>query len=155
MVARELRQRGHAVVVQTADEHEELIGRCCDIVLHRAGLRCWIPQPGQPNLLWCISLPDDVAPTECRGYDLVAVASESLAATWQSHLDIPVLLLEQATDPDVFLLSGPGDSARPRLRRQLPGSSARSFAIFFRSIATRAIPPGRRARWADAEPRQA
>jgi GT2 family glycosyltransferase/spore maturation protein CgeB len=101
-VARQLRHRGHRCRIQTLDEWELLEGATDDVVIHLRGRSRYLSKPGQLNLLWCISHPDDLTGEECDGYDLVLVASTPFADTLRARTHTPVVVLEQATDTDVF-----------------------------------------------------
>ena len=54
-------------------------GSSYDVALVIRGLSRHHPKPGQLNVLWCISHPDELTGEECDGYDLVCVASEPFA----------------------------------------------------------------------------
>jgi O-antigen biosynthesis protein len=101
-IARELRRRGHRTLVQTLDEWEHEAGLSYDVVVHLKGLSSFHPKPGQFNVLWSISHPDELSGAECDGYDLVAVASPLFAAELRERTTTPVVVLEQATDPWVM-----------------------------------------------------
>lgn len=101
-LGRELRRRGHRSIVQTLDEWDDSAGLYCDVVIHLRGLSPYEPKPGQFNVLWCISHPDELTVSECESYDLVGVASERFAATLRTRVSRPVVVLEQATDPRLF-----------------------------------------------------
>jgi O-antigen biosynthesis protein len=101
-LARELRRRGHRCIVQVLDEWEEQAGLQYDVVVHLKGLSRYTPKPGQFNVLWCISHPDGLSAQECESYDLVCVASERFAAELSKRIEVPVEVLEQATDPHLF-----------------------------------------------------
>jgi GT2 family glycosyltransferase len=98
-LARELRRRGHRVLVQTLDEWEDEAGLGYDVVVHLKGLSRFHPKPAQFNVLWSISHPEGLSGEECDGYDLVAVASPLFAVQLGECTRTPVVVLEQATDP--------------------------------------------------------
>ena len=100
--ARELRRRGHRVLVQTLDEWEDELGLDYDVVVHLKGLSRFHPKPGQFNVLWSISHPEGLTGEECDGYDLVAVASPLFAERLRERTRTQVIVLEQATDPWVM-----------------------------------------------------
>ncbi len=110
-IARELRRRGHRVLVQTLDEWEDEQGLDYDVVVHLKGLSRFHPKPGQFNVLWSISHPEGLTGEECDGYDLVAVASPLFAERLRERTRTQVIVLEQATDPWV-MYPGDGRSAR-------------------------------------------
>ena len=99
---RDLRRRGHPCTIQVLEEWENDEGLAHDVALVIRGLSRHQPKPGQLNVLWNISHPDDLSGEECDGYDLVCVASEQFAATLRERTSTPVTVLEQATDPALF-----------------------------------------------------
>lgn len=58
--------------------------------------------PAAVNMMWIISHPDKIADDELADYDHVFVASEVYATTLKSLTDVPVSLLHQATDTQLF-----------------------------------------------------
>ena len=113
-LARELQRRGHRSVIQTLDEWESESGLCHDVSLHLKGLSRAHPKPGQFNVLWSISHPDELTAEECDGYDLIAVASGDHARALRALTSRPVIELHQATDPRVF-----APDPRPELAHDL------------------------------------
>ncbi|HWT90823.1 MAG TPA: glycosyltransferase, partial [Solirubrobacterales bacterium] len=101
-IQRDLRRRGHPCTIQVLEEWENDEGLVHDVALVIRGLSRHQPKPGQVNVLWNISHPDDLSGEECDGYDLVCVASERFAAELRERTSTPVVVLEQATDPAVF-----------------------------------------------------
>jgi GT2 family glycosyltransferase/spore maturation protein CgeB len=101
-LARELQRLGHRTLVQTLDEWDTEEGLRRDVAIHLKGLTRYEPKPGQFNVLWSISHPDELGAEECNGFDLVCVASSSFAAELSKSTTTPVIVLEQATDPRVF-----------------------------------------------------
>jgi GT2 family glycosyltransferase/spore maturation protein CgeB len=99
---RDLRRRGHPCTIQVLEEWEHDEGLSYDVALVIRGLSRHQPKPGQINVLWNISHPDDLGGEECDGYDLVCVASEPFAAKLRERTSTPVAVLEQATDPALF-----------------------------------------------------
>jgi GT2 family glycosyltransferase/spore maturation protein CgeB len=99
---RELRRRGHRCLIQVLDEWEDAEGLDYDVALVIRGLSRYHVKPGQLNVLWNISHPDELSGEECDGYDLVCVASERFAETLRGRTETPVVVLEQATDPALF-----------------------------------------------------
>jgi hypothetical protein len=69
-----------------------------DIVVHVRGLTPYVPKPGQVNVLWIISHPDDVSDDECERFDLVLVASEIHAEELALRVSVPVAPLLQASE---------------------------------------------------------
>lgn len=99
---RQLERRGHQCRIQILPEWDDLEGCAYDVVLHLKGLTLYRPKPGQLNVMWNISHPDLITPQECDGYDLVLVASERFAGTLRGATRTPVVVLDQATDPELF-----------------------------------------------------
>ena len=101
-LARALGTRGHHVRIDARDRWEADEGLADDVVVHLRGRSRHHPKPGQFNVLWCISHPDELRGEECDGYDLVCVASRVHAPVLAARTSTPVAVLEQATDPEVF-----------------------------------------------------
>lgn len=101
-MCRQLERHGHPCSIQTLDEWDSLRGLKHDVTIHLKGLTPYAPKPGQFNVLWNISHPDQVTPKECDKYDLVFVASERWAEKLRPRTETPVVVLQQATDPEVF-----------------------------------------------------
>jgi glycosyltransferase involved in cell wall biosynthesis len=80
-----------------------------DLVLR--GLERYVPQSGRPAILWVISHPDLVEPTELAAYDKVFAASHRLAERWSGALGIDAEPLLQCTDRNLFF-PDPADSPR-------------------------------------------
>jgi GT2 family glycosyltransferase/spore maturation protein CgeB len=99
---RQLERRGHPCRIQVLSEWEDGDGLADDIVVHLKGLSRYRPKSGQFNVMWVISHPELVSAEECDGFDLVAVASERFATSVRAMTRTPVIVLEQASDPDVF-----------------------------------------------------
>ncbi len=101
-LARALETRGHRARVRTLADHTEPEARVADIHVVVRGLAPVTPTPGQTNVLWVISHPEDLDVTECDQFDLVLVASEPYAHHLRTQTNTPVEVLLQATDPDRF-----------------------------------------------------
>jgi GT2 family glycosyltransferase/spore maturation protein CgeB len=101
-IKRQLEERGHPCKIQTLDEWDAPEGLSYDVALHLKGLTPYTPKTGQLNVLWNISHPEKLTSRECDGYDLVFVASRRWAEQLREATNVPILVLEQATDPDVF-----------------------------------------------------
>lgn len=101
-IQRALLGRGHPTRLYPRDEHlADHAGRA-DVALHVLGLSVPPPRPEQVNVLWVISHPELVTPQRCAAYDVVGVASRRFAAALTPRLDVPVVDLPQATDPEQF-----------------------------------------------------
>ena len=99
-IARELERRGHPARVQVLPAEEDA-GQD-DVALVLRGRTRHTPRAAQSNVLWVISHPEELSGAECDGYDLVCVASERFAQTLRAQTSAPVIVLDQATDPDLF-----------------------------------------------------
>ncbi|MDI6910897.1 glycosyltransferase [Nocardioides sp.] len=104
-----------------------------DVSLALRGLHPIPPTPGQTNVLWVISHPDDVDPAELEGYDHVFAASGPWSAALSAGTGRTVLPLlqashfehpaEEAIEPDrahdlgvVFVGNAGGGRSRPLVR---------------------------------------
>ncbi len=86
-----------------------------DVNLVLRGIRRIPPNPGQVNVMWIISHPEDVVAEELAGFDLVYAASRSWAAKMSAEWGIDIRPLLQATDASAF---------HPRASAELPGPHA-------------------------------
>jgi GT2 family glycosyltransferase/spore maturation protein CgeB len=100
--ARALRKQGFATDITIVPEWDSLRHQHADVVLHLRGLTPYAVKPGNLNVLWIISHPDDITPEECNRYDLVFVASKSHASDLAGRVSVPVHSLLQATDTSIF-----------------------------------------------------
>jgi spore maturation protein CgeB len=100
-VQRQLARAGRPTTVRVHSEWVPAEGRA-DVTLHIFGARAPRPTPGAVNLLWVISHTDRIDRDACAGYDAVLVASDRFADDLRDRVDIPVIALHQATDPDRF-----------------------------------------------------
>jgi GT2 family glycosyltransferase/glycosyltransferase involved in cell wall biosynthesis len=98
-LARALKRRGHRSLIQVASEWNEPAGLAYDVALHLRGRSSYAPRPGQFNVLWLISHPEELSSDEANAFDLVCVASASFAPELRARLSVPVAVLDQATDP--------------------------------------------------------
>jgi O-antigen biosynthesis protein len=86
-----------------------------DVNLVLRGIRRIPPNPGQLNVMWIISHPEDVTAEELAGFDLVYAASISWAQRVSAEWGIEVRPLLQATDASAFA---------PRTAADLPDAEA-------------------------------
>ena len=86
-----------------------------DVNLVLRGRRRIAPHPGQLNVLWIISHPEDVTREELLGFDLVYAASAGWAGRKSEEWDLDVRPLLQAADASIF---------QPRKEPSLPGADA-------------------------------
>lgn len=101
-LARAFRRVGFQTRINILPQWEASETQDADIVIHLRGLHPATPKPGAVNVLWVISHPDDVTAEECEKYDIVFAASEMFATKLRNQVNVPVHVLLQATDPDVF-----------------------------------------------------
>ncbi|SEH07740.1 glycosyltransferase family protein [Candidatus Venteria ishoeyi] len=114
-VKKALEQQGHAARIDMLDRW---YGEHCDddnVTLVLRGLSQYLPRPDQINLLWNISHPDKISDEEYETYDLVFIASEFWAEKLKQRLDVPLEVLLQCTDPDIFYPESNPDIAEHEL----------------------------------------
>ena len=99
---RGLHARGAAAVVVAADDDRNPYPACFDVAMHFRGRGPGPARPGQFNLAWLISHPDEVSDAELERYDGVLVASSSYAEELAGLLRAPVRELLQFTDVASF-----------------------------------------------------
>ncbi|HEU5039130.1 MAG TPA: glycosyltransferase [Nocardioides sp.] len=99
-LAEALRELGEDVVTCRRGSPAEW-ARLDDVSLVLRGLHPVPPVPGQVNVLWVISHPDDVDPAELTGYDHVFAASEPWSAELAARTGRRVLPLLQASGFEV------------------------------------------------------
>jgi GT2 family glycosyltransferase len=97
-----LRELGQTVVIDHRESIERSSGSLDEVVLLLRGLARHGPMADRVNLMWLISHPEDVEPSEHRGYDRVYVASVPFAREMAQRWGAPAVALLQATDPAVF-----------------------------------------------------
>lgn len=99
---RALKRHGSRCLIQVLPEWDDLEATAYDIVVHLRGRSSHTPRPGQFNVLWLISHPDELTDEEAGAYDLVCVASRSHADALRQRVAAPVAYLAQASDPRRF-----------------------------------------------------
>ena len=97
-LASALRDLGQDVVTRRRGAHAAGPTHLDDIALAVRGLYPIPPTPGQVNVLWVISHPDDVDDRELDGYDLVCAASVSWSAELSARTGREVIPLLQASE---------------------------------------------------------
>jgi spore maturation protein CgeB len=100
---RQLERRGHPTRIHLLEEWNRAPSARADVAVHLHGLSDHRPRPSQLNALWIISHPDRISPQVCDRYDIVFVASQTFAAGLAGRVRVPVVTLEQATDPERFV----------------------------------------------------
>lgn len=99
-------------------DHPETRGRATraldDVQLTIRGLQRVSPTPGHVRLLWVISHPEDVTPSEVADYDVAYAASVTWAAGRSRDWGLAIAPLLQCTDPGRFRpgLAAPGSGPR-------------------------------------------
>jgi Glycosyl transferases group 1 len=101
-LARALERLGYVVRLQTADQANSDAGRACDAHVVLRGLTPVSRTTGQRHILWIISHPETVDPSECDDADHVFVASARFADALRTRTDTAVETLWQATDHHRF-----------------------------------------------------
>jgi hypothetical protein len=105
---RAFRRMGHEATELIVSDWLGAKALSCDAIIHLRGLTRRPVARGQWNLLWIISHPDRLEPSECDDYDLIASASRQHAEHLSAELGRQVHYLPQATDADTFKV-GPRD----------------------------------------------
>ena len=98
---RALARRGHQCLVELTSEPQAAAAGL-DAALLLRGRRTVEPRPGQANLLWLISHPEELAPAELERFDAVLVASRSYAQLLGQTVGVPVTPVLQFADVDTF-----------------------------------------------------
>lgn len=101
-LARALGRLGHEAIVRPLDAADALATRAADVHLVVRGLAPVRRTPGQRQVIWVISHPDEITVEECDAADLVLVASAPFAAALAERTTTPVEVFLQATDPERF-----------------------------------------------------
>lgn len=97
-LATALRDLGQDVVTRRRGAHTAGPTHLDDVSLALRGLFPIPPTPGQVNVLWVISHPDDLDPRELEGYDLVFAASRPWSQELSARTGREVIPLLQATE---------------------------------------------------------
>lgn len=114
-LATSLRRLGQEPVTHRHGAHANPATAFDDVTLGVRGLDVIRPVPTKLNVLWVISHPDDVDPSELVGFDLVYAASAPWAAAMSARSGREVRTLLQATDTDLRadVSRPPGDGSNP------------------------------------------
>lgn len=99
-LAKSLRVLGQDVVSYRHGAHASSASHLDDVVLGIRGLDVILPQPGKYNILWIISHPEDVSPSELLGFDVVYAASDVWAHEMSARCGVPVHTMHQAVDTE-------------------------------------------------------
>lgn len=101
-LAEALRRRGHVAAVQDGSATGSVVAGSLDVRMHLRGRRRRRLNPGQLNVIWHMSHPEEVSRDELDEYDVALVASRPYSRTLASELDTPVIPFLQFTDPARF-----------------------------------------------------
>ncbi|AUB55811.1 hypothetical protein BK007_07230 [Methanobacterium subterraneum] len=99
---KELERKDCEVLLQVLPEWEGDGDARCDIVLVLRGLSRYHPKPQHFNIMWNISHPDEVTIDEYNQYQHVFIASQFWADEISQKVDVPVEVMLQCTDPELF-----------------------------------------------------
>lgn len=114
-LARELACRGHHSVVRTKIDDRPPAGATPGVRLVLRGRAAVRTNPGQLNVLWMISHPDEVDACELDAYDRVLVASRPYVSRVGATTGVGVECLLQFTDPALFGGDAPCEKMRDLL----------------------------------------
>lgn len=101
---KELERKNCEVILQILPEWDGDGDARCDTVLVLRGLSCYQPKPQHFNIMWNISHPDEVNIEEYNQYQHVFIASQFWAGEIAQKADVPVEVMLQCTDPELFYL---------------------------------------------------
>lgn len=113
-LAAALRAQGQQVVTYRHGANGQGQRSHDDVNLVLRGLDPVHPIPGQVNILWVISHPEDVTAEEVRSFDVVFASSASWARAMSVDAGVEVGTLLQATDVRVFRPAAPGEEIERR-----------------------------------------
>lgn len=99
---KEVERKGCDVILQVLPEWDGDGDARCDTVLVLRGLSRYHPKPQHFNIMWNISHPDEVSIEEYNQYQYVFIASEFWASEIARKADVPVEVMLQCTDPELF-----------------------------------------------------
>jgi O-antigen biosynthesis protein len=99
---KELEKENCDVILQVLPEWEGDGDARCDAVIVLRGLSRYKPKKQHFNIMWNISHPNDVSIKEYSQYDHVFIASEIWAEKIGKNVDVPVEVMLQCTDPELF-----------------------------------------------------
>ena len=102
-LAAALRRCGQDAVVDLREAVDRGTGYLDDVRLVIRGLDRVLAVPGQLNLMWVISHPDQVTADELRGYDRVFAAGERWARDAGARWAVPIEPMLQCTDATLFV----------------------------------------------------
>lgn len=97
-LARAVRPLGLRPTVVPRPGWDDSLVRAADVTVHLKGRGRAPVHPGQANVLWVISHPEELADDELDAVDLVLAGSRRLAEHLRDRTGTPVAVLRQATD---------------------------------------------------------
>jgi glycosyltransferase involved in cell wall biosynthesis len=100
-LAKEINKLGHACRIDMAPNWNDE-GLKEDVVIVLRGLYRYKPKPDAVNFMWLISHPQRVKPEELIGFDHIFVASKIIAGQLAAETSVPISVMLQCTDPDIF-----------------------------------------------------
>jgi O-antigen biosynthesis protein len=106
-LAAELIEQGLQTDIHLPTEWDLPAHQATDIVINIRAERGYVPKPAHLNVLWIVN-PQNVSRSECAEYDLILVASRSLASYLRSQTQTPVEFVPIAADARKFYRNGPG-----------------------------------------------
>ncbi len=101
-LAHSLRGLGQEVVIHRQGAHCSSATHFDDVSVVIRGRFPAVALPGQFNILWVISHPEDVTEQEIQGFDVVLASSQPWAHMMSERWGIPVGVMHQATDSSRF-----------------------------------------------------
>lgn len=110
-LATSLRALGQEVVTYRHEARNSPTVQFDDVSLVLRGLTRIRPIPGQINVMWIISHPEQITQEELLGYDLIYAASASWAERASTKFGVEIRPLLQATDTSRFNLAGSGSGS--------------------------------------------
>jgi GT2 family glycosyltransferase/spore maturation protein CgeB len=101
-IARSMRKLGYVVRVDCIESWSMGLADTDDVVIVLSGRENYIPHPHQLNFKWIISHPGSVSFNDLTGFDHVFVASEHHAQMLSDVSSVPVEVMLQCTDIEIF-----------------------------------------------------
>jgi GT2 family glycosyltransferase/spore maturation protein CgeB len=96
-------KKGWNCLMQVLPEwNEDGLDKDCSAVLVLRGLSQYKTKKNHFNIMWNISHPGNIKQEEYDQYDHVFIASSKWADEIKKHVNVPIEVLEQCTDPELF-----------------------------------------------------
>jgi len=99
---KEFEALGYKTVIQVLPEWYDADNSEYNVAIVLRGARRYLPNSKHLNIMWNISHPDEVTVEEYNSYDYVFVASNIWAEKLKRLCDVPVEVMLQCTDPELF-----------------------------------------------------